>query len=120
MANILIVDDDPAMLGFLEQALDKAGHGIMKAENGLEALRLLEENENVDLLLCDVVMPGMDGIELSKRAHQMLPHIRVMFMTGFSAVALGPKNPEKTGNEVMSKPFHLKDLLGRVEEILAS
>ena len=120
MANILIVDDDPAMLSFIDKALEQSGHTITTANNGLDALKILEKDENFDLLLCDIVMPGIDGIELSKRAHKQLPHIKVMFMTGFSAVSLGDKNPESTGSTVMSKPFHLNDLLDRIMEILAS
>ena len=120
MANILIVDDDPSMLTFLEKALQQAEHDVVTAEDGLAALALLKTNEDFDLLLCDIIMPGMDGIELSRKAHQDYPHLKVMFMTGFSAMSLGSKNPENTGNTVMSKPFHLNDLLGRITEILAS
>lgn len=120
MANILIVDDDPAMLSFLEKALQNAKHNVVGANNGLDALALLKSNDDFDLLLCDIVMPGMDGIELSRKAHQDYPHLKVMFMTGFSAMSLGSKNPENTGNTVLSKPFHMNDLLGRITEILAS
>lgn len=120
MSNILVVDDDPAMLSFLESALVNADHKVKTTDNALGALDILESNEDIDLLLCDIVMPGMDGLELSRRAHKDYPHIKVMFMTGFSAMALGDKNPEESGNTVMSKPFHLNDLLQRVTDILAS
>jgi two-component system cell cycle response regulator CpdR len=108
------------MLAFLEKALHQAKHDVVTAEDGLTALALLKANDDFDLLLCDIIMPGMDGIELSQKAHRDYPHLKVMFMTGFSAMSLGSKNPENAGNTVLSKPFHLNDLLGRITEILAS
>lgn len=118
MAHILIVDDDPAMLSFLSNALEKAGHTVTIKENGQDALDILQSDQDFDLILSDVIMPGIDGIELSKEAARLLPDLKIMFITGFSAVALGDKNPEKTGKDVISKPFHLSELLIRIEEML--
>ena len=69
-----------------------------------------------DLLLTDIVMPEMDGIELAQKASVIDPAIRVMFITGFAAVALqgGRTAPEA---KLLSKPFHLKDLVAEVDRI---
>lgn len=120
MANIIIVDDDPAMLTFLQSALENAGHTTTHSDNGLDALETIKEKNNFDLLLTDIIMPGMDGIELVHAARRVCPTMKYMFMTGFSAVALGDKNPEKEDSKILSKPFHLNDLLAQIEEMLAA
>ena len=119
MARILIVDDDIAMLEFLSKALDNAGHNVVTKDNGRDALDLIKADQNFDLILSDVIMPGMDGIELSSEVAKLLPSLKIMFITGFSAVALGTKNPAQMGQAVMSKPFHLNELVKRVDEILS-
>src|SRR5690606_21287094 len=97
MAKILIAEDDASMRHFLAMALTRAGHEVEAREDGLDGLPALEE-ENApayDLLLADIVMPGMDGIELSQKAVALRPGMKVMFITGFAAVALGQRNPEQ-------------------------
>ncbi len=71
-----------------------------------------------DLLLADIVMPGMDGIELSQRASKIRPGLKVMFITGFAGVVMDRAEREK--RPVLSKPFHLKELVDQVEQVLAA
>jgi len=120
MANILLAEDDISMLNFLCGALEKAGHRVTAKPDGLQALEELEQNQGYDLLLADIVMPGMDGIELSQKASDMAPHIKTMFITGFAAVALGQRNPERAHAQVLSKPFHLSELVKQVNAILTA
>lgn len=122
MAKILVAEDDTSMRNFLTMALTKAGHEVTACENGLEALAVLEDNKDHNVLLADIVMPGMDGIELSQRATDLCPDLKVMYITGFSAVALGNQSLEKEQEttKVLSKPFHLKDLVDQVEMLLAA
>ena len=121
MAHILIAEDDTSMLGFLKLALEKAGHEVTDRTNGVEALETLKgSTETFDLLLTDIVMPGMDGIELSQQATKVQPDIKVMFITGFSAVAVGREDIQADTAKVLSKPFHLNDLVEQVETLLAA
>ena len=121
MARILIAEDDISMLGFLKVALEKAGHTVIDETNGADALETLKNtNETFDLILTDIVMPGMDGIELSQEATKIQPDIKVMFITGFSAVAVGRDGIEEEKAKVLSKPFHLNDLVEQVETLLAA
>ena len=119
MAHILIAEDDDSMRGFLTLALEKAGHRVTPCADGLAAYKAAEDfGASVDLLLADIVMPGMDGIELSQRVSQMHPHIKILFITGFSAVAMGAGLGQNDNAKVLSKPFHLNDLVKQINEIL--
>jgi two-component system cell cycle response regulator CpdR len=115
MARILLAEDDTSMREFLQRALQRVGYDVDAVGCGTEAIPLLEA-DRYDLLLTDIVMPEMDGIELAQKASAIDPEIRVMFITGFAAVALqsGRAAPEA---KMLSKPFHLKDLVAEVDRI---
>ena len=87
MAKILLAEDDNDMRRFLVKALQNAGYEVISFDNGLSAYQRLRE-EPFELLLTDIVMPEMDGIELARRASELDPDIKIMFITGFAAVAL--------------------------------
>jgi two-component system, cell cycle response regulator CpdR len=122
MAKILLAEDDISMRGFLATALVKAGHEVEARTDGLDALSALEQGKDgdFDLLLADIVMPGMDGIELAQKAVELHPTIKVMFITGFAAVAMGARNPQRNHARVLSNPFHLRDLVDQVNLLLAA
>jgi two-component system cell cycle response regulator CpdR len=115
MPRILLAEDDAAMRQYLERALDKSGYQVVSVDRGTAAIPHLEAG-GFDLLLTDIVMPEMDGIELAQKAAAIAPDIRVMFITGFSAVSLraGQAVPN---SRVLSKPFHLRDLVMEVDRI---
>ena len=119
MATILLAEDDESMRRFLRKALERAGHSVVDAGQGDEALTELQLRE-FDLLLTDIVMPVMDGIELARRAAEIDPDMKIMFITGFAAVALNPANQAPEDAKVLSKPFHLKDLVQVVERTIAA
>src|SRR3546814_15561686 len=87
MARILIAEDDDSMRAFLARALRRAGHWVESAADGLDAIEVLTQQE-FDLLLADVVMPGLDGVELARRATREPPRLKLMFITCFAGVAL--------------------------------
>ena len=119
MANILLAEDDLSTRQFLTGALVKAGHDVMACADGLEALKALEERTtDFHLLLTDIVMPGIDGIELSTRAATLCPSMKVVFITGFAAMAAEQRTDTATPAKVISKPFHLGNLTKEIEEIL--
>ena len=118
MIRILLAEDDDSMRVYLARALERVGYAVVSVDRGTAALPLLE-TERFDLLLTDIVMPEMDGIELAQKAATIAPEMRVMFITGFAAVALkaGKAAPDA---KVLSKPFHLKDLVAEVDRLFQS
>ncbi|MES2301471.1 MAG: response regulator [Pseudomonadota bacterium] len=115
MIRILLAEDEEAMRTYLARALENAGFSVASVDRGTAAVPLLER-EHFDLLLSDIVMPEMDGIELAQRCAEISPTTKVMFITGFAAVTL-KANREAPQARVLSKPFHLKDLVLEVERI---
>jgi two-component system cell cycle response regulator CpdR len=115
MIRILLAEDDASMREYLARALERTGYGVVAVADGLAAVAELERTR-FDLLLTDIVMPEMDGIELAQRASTLHPAMRVMFITGFAAVTLqnGAMPPEA---KVLSKPFHLRDLVIEVDRM---
>ena len=119
MPKILLAEDDNDMRRFLVKALQNAGYEVIDYDNGLSAYRRLRE-EPFELLLTDIVMPEMDGIELARRAAELDPDIKIMFITGFATVALNPDSQAPKEAKVLSKPFHLRDLVNEVQKMLAA
>jgi two-component system cell cycle response regulator CpdR len=115
MIKILLAEDDESMRLYLARALERVGYAVDAVDRGTAALARLHA-ESYDLLLTDIVMPEMDGIELAQKAAGIAPDMRVMFITGFAAVALraGKVAPEA---KVLSKPFHLRDLVAEVDRL---
>lgn len=118
MIRILLAEDDQVMREYLARALEKSGYAVTAVDRGTAAIPLIE-TERFDLLLSDIVMPEMDGIELAQRAADIAPDMRIMFITGFAAVTLkaGKQVPQA---RVLSKPFHLRDLVLEVDRLFES
>jgi two-component system cell cycle response regulator CpdR len=118
VARILLAEDDDSMRTFLANALERNGHEVTAVQDGLAALNAIQER-GYDLLIADIVMPGMDGIEVSRQANRVNADLRVLFITGFAAVAMSARE-EMGDNKVLSKPFHLRELVDNVDRILAA
>ena len=123
MANIFLAEDDDSLRRFLTRGLQRAGHEVTDCAYGLSVLEVVESADGLryDLLLADIVMPGMDGIELARRGGQRIPGLRVLFITSFAAVALRTQYSAAGSGpdpKMLSKPFHLRDLVAEVDRIL--
>ena len=119
MIRILLAEDDKVMREYLTRALERVGYSVTPVDRGTAALPLLER-ETFDLLLTDIVMPEMDGIELARRASELDPDIKIMFITGFAAVALNSDSEAPKNAKVLSKPVHLRELVSEVNKMLAA
>ena len=117
--KILVVDDEPALRDVAQRVLVAQGYRVTVAESGSRALEILRAREfAVDLLLTDIVMPGMDGRKLAVQASLIRPHLPVLYMSGYPRRAPGTvKLPDEHLN-LLHKPFNSAMLLGRVRQTL--
>jgi two-component system cell cycle response regulator CpdR len=118
MSTILLAEDDDSLRNFLARALERAGHEVRICADGDEAVAALADGP-YDLLLTDIVMPGVDGIELAREAAAKQPGLRIMFITGFAAVALTAAQTAPQA-KVLSKPVHLREIVAEVERMIAA
>jgi two-component system cell cycle response regulator CpdR len=116
--RILLAEDDESLRGFLARALERAGYEVTACPDGETAVEALDQAFHV--LLTDIVMPGIDGIEVARIAAQRQPQIRIMFITGFAAVALSAGDRAPAGAKVLSKPVHLREIVAEVERMVAA
>jgi PAS domain S-box-containing protein len=113
-ATILVVDDDPDVREVAVNCLLSLGYRILEAENGDAALTMLERERDIDLLLVDVAMPGMNGIELVRRARAKEPRLRALFATGYAAA-----KPVELGEDaLLKKPYRVDTLAQSVQAAL--
>ncbi len=116
--TILIVEDEDAVRLFGARALRNKGYKVLEARSGENALDVLRGEDGVDVLVTDVVMPGMDGATLARLVRMERPHIQVILMSGYAEdVALGEFSGED-GIHFLPKPFSLKQLAGKVKEVM--
>ena len=120
MARILVAEDDPAVQVFVSRALSHRGHEVVAVEDGLHALETLDDAgaDGFDLLITDIVMPGLDGIELALKVTRDFPELPVLLMTGYSAERQRAHNLEELICEVVTKPFSLKQICEAAERVV--
>ncbi len=117
--TVLLVEDDASVRGLVSAMLARLGYVVIAAERSDEALAMLERHRgDVDLLIADMVMPGMSGRELASRALAARPRLRVLLMSGYAATGSGPH--AAGGFAFMPKPFSIETLARRVRETLAA
>src|SRR5207244_7760613 len=118
MARILVAEDEAAVSAFVVRALGHRGHEVVAVADGIEALHRLGA-ESFDLLLTDIVMPGLDGIALALKVAKEFPALRILLMTGYAAERQRAHNLSALVHDVIPKPFTLTDICDAVEKELA-
>ena len=117
MARILVAEDERAVREFVCRALGQEGHTVTPVEDGLQALAELAAGD-FDLLLTDIVMPGMDGIALALKVARDNPELPILLMSGFSMERQRAHNLDALIHEVIPKPFTLREILDAVNQVL--
>ena len=118
MARVLIAEDDAAVREFVSRALSHGGHEVATANDGLEALGVLDD-ETFDLLVTDIVMPNLDGIALALKVAKEYPAMPVLLMTGYAAERQRAHNLDVLIHNVITKPFTLRQICEAADEALA-
>jgi two-component system, cell cycle response regulator CpdR len=117
MAKILLAEDEASVSAFVARALAHAGHEVKSAPDGLAAVAALAA-ERFDLLLSDIVMPGLDGIALALKAGKDYPAMKILLMSGYASERQRAHNLDALAHRVIAKPFTLAEICAAVAETL--
>ena len=118
--TVLLVEDEESVRQLVRELLEAQGYKILEAENGEEALRIAATQSDIDLLITDVVMPGMSGRELSARLFASHPHTKLLYLSGYTEDAIVHEGVLDPGTAFLQKPFTLQTLSRKVREVLGS
>ena len=116
--TVLVVDDDPIILSLIEAEIEFYGYKPLLAANGEEALSLAEKEE-IDLLVTDVMMPGMNGIDLAKKFALINPQAKILFMSGYICPSLAHQGIPESEYAFVQKPFAPKTLVKKMRNVLS-
>jgi PAS domain S-box-containing protein len=116
--TILLVEDDPTVRDFIAEALTYLGYRVLEAADGLAALGLLDAHPETALLFTDVGLPGLNGRQLAIEALRHLPHLKVLFTTGYARNAIVHHGILDAGVELLAKPFTTESLDRKLQQIL--
>ena len=119
MARILLAEDDGGLRRVLAGRLQRAGHEVDAVGDGRTALAAIS-GQPYDILVTDVVMPGLDGVELARRAVRSRPGLPVVLIAGFAAVAMSQSATTPGHFRPLARPVHLRQLASEVDRILAA
>ncbi len=118
MKTILVVDDEPEIRKLVGAMLTRNGYRVLTADNGEHALRLFRNNPDIDLLLTDVVAPGMSGPMIADEIATRRPSTKVLFMTGYDSTQVVQRYVVEKGCSLIVKPFTVDELNARVKSLL--
>ncbi len=119
-ATVLIVDDDPCILDMLKEQLAFSGYNVITACSGKEALQKAEEFKRIDILLTDIMMPYMNGIELAKKFYMLLPETKIFFMSGYTFPSINIQELPKEKYTFFEKPFSFDRLNSAFSKVLTN
>jgi PAS domain S-box-containing protein len=116
--TVLVVEDDPSIRLLITEVLDELGYTSFQAADGKAALALLDSNARLDLMVTDVGLPGINGRELADVARAHRPNLKILFLTGYAEHATARSEFLAPGMEMMTKPFAIADLAGKIRQII--
>jgi CheY-like chemotaxis protein len=120
VTTILLVDDDPEALTILAAILQSGSHQVLTAKDGTAALDILDRDIPIDLLLTDVVMPGLNGFNLARMARTRRREIKVLYLTAFHETVVTMRDGGERYGKLLSKPIGATELRNEVEAALAA
>lgn len=117
--TVLLVEDDRPNLQLCIELLEYSGYTVLPADNPYDAINLAKENsDKINLLITDVVMPGMNGRQLSEQLRRIVPDLKILFMSGYTANIIAHRGVLDEGVCFLSKPFSMNDLALKIHEVL--
>ncbi len=117
--TVLVLDDDPSIRDVVRKVLERNGFRVLEAENAQEAFRRVDARPGgVDLIICDLVLPGLDGREAGNALQARAPGTPILFTSGYSSFTSGRRQIQQAGQPFLPKPFSVEALVEAVEELL--
>jgi CheY-like chemotaxis protein len=120
MSTVMVVDDDPDVLATLSNILKSAGYTVVEAGNGIEALNTLDKGEPLDLLVTDIIMPGLNGFNLARMARSRRPKIKILYLTGWFQTSETMLDQGEKYGKILTKPLMPDDLRREIVAALAA
>jgi two-component system, cell cycle response regulator CpdR len=120
MALILLADDDPNMREIARRSLEGDGHTVILAQDGTDALDQIVANDRIELLISDIDMPGLTGIELASRAIAKVPKLKIILISGHASGFTGTEPLKPNLREMLLKPLSLETIRSKVRAVLAA
>jgi len=118
VTTILLVENEEHLQRSIRQMLERAGYVVLPASHGIEALRIIEDDGRIDVVLTDIALPQMRGPELADRMKGRRPNIAVLYMSGFGVDGLRPDEASRLSGQFLQKPFRKDTLLQKLEQTL--
>ena len=117
-ATVLVVDDDPVLTNIVAEQISLFGYQPVMASSGKEALKIASRKTKIDLLLTDVMMPEMNGVELARQIVTMFPEIKILFMSGYICPSIAQYGIQDSENAYLQKPFTQNTLITKMRNVL--
>jgi DNA-binding NtrC family response regulator len=114
--NVLLIDDEEAFLGAIKRRLEKRGLKIKQALSGQEGIRALHDNPDTDVVILDVKMPGMDGIQTLREIKRLFPIVEVIMLTAHGTIETAIEGMNLGAFDFLMKPCEMGDLMAKVEQ----
>lgn len=118
--TVLIVDDESMIRSMMAELLERYGYRVLEAADAAEAIEICRCENEINLLITDVAMPGMDGIELAGALHELKPQMEVLYISGYSDRMLLGSGRVSSQAHVLTKPFEMRELAAKITEILGA
>ena len=113
--KILVVDDEDVVLIFLKELLEDKNYQVLTAESARKALDILHEEKDCQIVICDIKMPGMDGLELLEKLKKERPHLVILMMTAYASWETVTAAIQKGAYAYIRKPFGIEEVLQSIE-----
>jgi len=118
--TLLVVEDEPVVRSVIVDMLQDEGYRVLEAGDGPSGLRVLRETPQIDLLVTDIGLPGMSGLQLADQAREARPELKILFITGYSESVVMAKGFLQPGMEMITKPFDLDHFLRRIRAMVTN
>tara|TARA_R100001143_G_C3328391_1_gene118173 strand:+ start:8 stop:826 length:819 start_codon:yes stop_codon:yes gene_type:complete len=115
--KVVLVEDDAVILELAAEVIEETGYDALYADDGLKGLQIIEHQKEIDLLITDIGLPGINGRDLATQALVRHPNLKVLFITGYDQDVTLPKHLRRPGIELMTKPFTIASLAERLQAL---